>query len=118
MEEPNGSGPRIQRREGWVDLPAEYPGFKFRMWINAPQQLWLDVWSSDGVRAEAALSQIVLEHNGWLDFDGKPYPQLPDPVFWVQAPTELVSLMLIVAQNEIAKLPNSQAPKSRRFGRG
>lgn len=117
-DQPAPTGPRVKRREAWVDLPEAYAGLKFRMWVNAPQKLWVDVWSRDGTRAEAALSQIILEHNGWLDFDGQPYPQLPDPQFWIDVPTELVSVMIIVAQDEIGRLPNSLAPKRRSFGRG
>lgn len=106
---PTPTGPRVQRREAWVDLPKEYEGFKFRMWVNAPGSLWDSVWSGSDELIEKSLLQIMLEHNGWCDFDGKPYPPLSDPDFYKAVPTELVSCMLQVAQNETGKLPKSLA---------
>lgn len=102
------------RREAWADLPKEYPGFRFRMWLNAPQRLWSDVMSGDEDAVRAALTKIVLEHNGWVDSDGQPYPALPDPEFWEAIPTELLAVMLAVAQLEIIKLPKSLMPQKRR----
>ena len=102
------------RREAWVDLPKEYPGFRFKMWVNAPQRLWNDVTGGGDEVGKAALSKIVLEHNGWVDSDGAPYPALPDPEFWEAIPTELLAVMLTMAQLEMMKLPNSLAPKRRR----
>ena len=113
-------GPQIRRREAWVDLPEEYEGFRFKVWLNAPSRLWVDIGSAgdDEDTAQSALRQIVLEHNGWLDFDGQPYPQPDKAVFWEDIPTELAACMLIATQQEMGKLPNSLAPTKRRSRRG
>lgn len=112
------SGPRVQRREVWVDLPPEYEGFKFRMWVNAPALVWNEIWSGDNDRIEAGLRKIVLEHNTWCDFDGHPYPPVSDTLFWELVPTELVSCIIVTAQTEIGRLPNSLAPKRRKSKSG
>lgn len=112
------AAPRIPRREAWVDLPDAYAGFRARVWVNAPQRLWNDVASGDEARAKSALGQIVLEHNGWLDFDGLPYPPATDPqALWDAVPTELAAVVMAAAQLEMARLPNSMAPQKRRSGR-
>lgn len=114
----NDSGPRIKRRETWVELPAEYEGFKFRVWLNAPARIWNDLGGSNEKLALAAAQQLVLEHNGWLDFDGKPYPPATEPAFWEAIPTELAACILAASQAEMQKLPNSIAPQRRRSKRG
>ena len=118
MTEVNGSGPRVKRREAWVDLPAEYDGFRFRVWLNAPTRIWGELTGESEKAALEALSQLVLEHNGWLDFDGKAYPPASEKKFWEDIPTELAACMLVAAQIEMQKLPNSMAPQRRRSRRG
>ena len=117
-ENSNGHGPRIQRRETWIDLPEEYAGFRVKIWVNSPSKLWADLGSGDEERAQAAAEKLVLEHNGWLDFDGDPYPPPSLPEFWDEIPTELAACVLAAAQAEIQKLPNSIAPRRRRSKRG
>lgn len=120
MSEKNGTAPRIQRREKWVDLPDEYEGFRFKIWVNAPTKYWMalaqsasdDSAGQDG--AIEALQKIVLEHNGWLNFDGEPFPPAAEAVFWEEIPTELAACMIVAAQMEQSKLPNSMAPRRRR----
>ena len=108
-------GPRLPRREsGWVTLPDAYAGFQFRFWLNAPQRLWNDVESGDDKPAKAALSQIMLEHNGWADTDGTPFPPASDPAFWDLIPTELAAVTLAVSYEEMTALAKSLAPKKRR----
>ncbi len=108
-------GPRVPRREsGWVPLPDAYAGFEFRFWINAPQRLWNDVSSGDDALGKAALAQLVLEHNGWVDEAGVPFPPPADPNFWELIPTELLAVLLVVSQAEMMKLPKSLAPVTRR----
>lgn len=114
----NSTGPQIKRRETWVDLPKEYDGFSFRVWLNAPARIWTDLASDKETTAREAIQKLVLEHNGWLDFDGKPYPLASDPKFWEEIPTELAACMLAASQAEIQKLPNSMAPQRRRSRRG
>ena len=124
----NGTGPQIKRRESWVELPDEYEGFKFKMWVNAPARIWRDLDPSaqngsdeaearEGI-AQAALRLIVLEHNGWRDFDGELFPPADDPAFWEAIPTELGACVLVAARVEMGKLPNSMAPQRRRSRRG
>jgi hypothetical protein len=60
-------------------------------------------------RRDEALSQIFVEHNGWCDPDGTPYPPAADPAFWGEIPDELASALLILLQTEKAKLPTSLA---------
>ncbi len=108
------TGPRIPRREAWIDLPAEYAGFKVRAWVNAPAGVWDAMTSGDEGRMIAALSTVVLEHNGWLDFNGEPYSQPSEPVFWKVIPTELTAVLMTVIQAEMQKLPKSIAAQKRR----
>jgi hypothetical protein len=126
-------GPQIQRRERWVPLPQEYEGFKFRLWVNAPTKLWNALTAEANVPSGAteeekaqiekaserekqqALAKIVLEHNGWLDFDGEPYPPASDAeAFWEAIPQELATTVLIACHVEMSVLPNSLLPKRRR----
>lgn len=118
MAEENGKGPRIPRREKWVQLPEEYPGFEAQVWVNAPTQVWGNLSSPDeGVAMEAA-KKLVVAHNGWLDFDGEPYPSPSDEAFWNAIPTELAACTLAAIQAEAQKLPNSMMPKPRSSRRG
>lgn len=118
MAEENGTkGPQIKRRETWVDLPDEYEGFKIRIWVNAPTTLWRQMGEGDTEETQAAASKLVLEHNGWRDFDGDPYPAV-GPEFWDAIPTELAATMIAAANAEMMKLPNSLTPTRRRSKRG
>lgn len=134
------AGPRLPRRETWVNLPGDYDGFRFKLWVNAPKRLWNAVFAAaataeDEIQpddtpamvqtkadrlkaradaASAALQQIVLEHNGWLDDQGQPFSPASEPAFWDEIPNELAGLVLASAALEQGKLPNSLAPKKRR----
>lgn len=93
VESPSGpGGPRAPRREVEV-LIEGYPGFAAWVWANYPQRLRDDLTSADGERIRAALLRLVVEHNGWCDEEGTPYPPASDPAFWDAIPTEL-SLLL------------------------
>lgn len=118
MAEENGKGPQIQRREKWVELPDEYAGFKAKVWVNAPTKLWTDLNSGEEEKALEAAQKLVLEHNGWLDFDGVPYPETSRGEFWELIPTELAACVLAAIQAEVQKLPNSMVPRNRRSRRG
>lgn len=106
-----GGGPRIPRREKWIDLPDEYAGFRARVWLNFPQRLKAEFQSGEQERQAAALSKIVLEHNGWCDEEGVPFPPAADPAFWDAVPDELAACVLILLDQEMAKLPNSLRAK-------
>lgn len=112
------AGPRIKKRVAWVELPDEYEGFKARIWINAPTKYWEQLKSSDEEEALAGMQKIVIEHNGWLDFDGKPYPLADDPALWSEVPTELATIVLTAAQIKATEIPNSMASRNRRSKRG
>lgn len=114
VPQPAQAGPRIPRREAWVDLPSEYAGFRLRVWLNAPATVWNDLTSGDEARMVAAMARVALEHNGWCDFDGAPYPQPDDKALWDVLPTELIAVMITAIQNEMQKLPNSMRPQRRR----
>ncbi len=114
VPQPAPAGPRIPRREAWIDLPSEYPGFRLRVWLNAPASAWNDLTSGDEARMQSALVRVVLEHNGWVDFDDVPYPPASDATLWDLLPTELIAVMITAVQNEMQKLPNSMRPQRRR----
>jgi hypothetical protein len=105
------AGLRIPRREVWADLPEEYAGFRVKLWINYPRRLQDDLRSGDTERVSAALSQLVLEHNGWQDEDGTPLPPTTDPTFWQAIPDELAAVVIITVNREAQRLPNSLASR-------
>lgn len=113
------NGPQIKRRELWIDLPEEYEGFRVQIWVNAPSKLWSALERSDDESVlRESLAKIILAHNGWLDFDGRPFPDASDPEFWEEIPTELAGVILVATQTAMGELPNSIAPKRRRSKRG
>lgn len=128
-----GSGPRIQRRYVWVDLPPDaYPGFRVRVWANFPGDIQRELNSASETRKMRALAQIVVEHNGWIDYEGNEYPPADDigerceaehtegeecpgvirPGFWDRIPPELAQVALTVAMLQVGKLSTSlQQPR-------
>lgn len=106
--------PRVKRKQIWVELSGDYEGFMFLLWVNAPSKLWADVRSGNEELAQEAATKIILEHNGWEDFDGEPYPGASIPEFWEEIPTELAACVLAAAQVEIQRLPNSITAQKRR----
>ena len=118
MSKQIGSAPQIQRREAWVDLPDEYEGFRVKVWLNAPSKMWLELGSGNEKRAMVSAKKLVMEHNGWLDFEGNEYPATTEDAFWEEIPTELAACILAAIQLEMQKLPNSMAPRRRRSRRG
>lgn len=118
MSKQNGTAPQIQRREKWIDLPEEYAGFRIKVWLNAPTKVWMGLTNKKEKKAQEAAKQIVLEHNGWLDFDGEPYPPPSEEAFWEDIPTELAASVFAAANAEMSDLPNSIATRKRRSRRG
>jgi hypothetical protein len=106
-------GPRVRRREEWVALPEPYQGFRFRLHVNASTRTWMRV-AAGGDDAEAALRSLVLEHNGWCDEEGAPYPPATEAAFWEEIPTELAALVLKASQVEMGKLGSSLGPSGLR----
>lgn len=116
------NAPQIKRREKWVNLPEEYDGFQVKIWVNAPSKMWQAIGAAasggEEDRAQEAAAAIITEHNGWLDYDGKPYPPANTPQFWEEIPTELAGVVFALVQYEMGDLPNSIATRKRRSGRG
>lgn len=107
--------PRIQRRTKWVAIdPEGYPGFEVELWLNAPAGALAPILSDDADEEtrRAAISRIVLGHNGWLDYDGEPYPPTTEPAFWDAVPTETAALVLVALINTVGvDVPNSVRAK-------
>lgn len=66
----------------------------------------------------AALGRVVLEHNGWRDYDppdgtGLVLPPPQDPGFWDAIPQELMNTLLALRQQKADELPNSLRPRRR-----
>lgn len=130
-------GPQLHRREVWLPLPEEYPGFRIKLWLNYPRK-WDDEMNGavgyppapegDDVTPEAyqawsegkaayifaAWGRVVLEHNGWMDFDGNPFPPPQDLNFWLTIPTELAAVIVAVQKDAKTALPNSVPTRKRR----
>ena len=106
-------GPQIQRREKWVDVP-EYEGFKVKLWLNAPQKHWNDLGGKDPKAVTKAFGTLIIEHNGWRDYDGEAYPPAGTPAFFEAIPTELAFTLIAMASKELQALPSSLAPTRRR----
>ncbi len=104
------TGPRLPRREAWVDVP-EYEGFRVRLWTNYPRRVLDQLASQEPEEVLTALRTVVLEHNGWLDFDGQPFPPASEALFWEQIPDELAGALLVMARLEAGKLAIALIPK-------
>ena len=108
------AGPRVTRRENSVELPAPYTGFVITVWSNYPGRLTGELESGDMARIRAAMAHIVIAHNGWLDFDGNPYPPASEEAFWEAIPPELLAVVMMTATQEASRLPNSLAARRTR----
>lgn len=113
---PDEQKPRFMRREKWIELPGEeYAGHSIRIWVNPPARIWnLIMGGRNSSEIEEGLTQVILEHNGWTDFDGNPLPAPTDTEFWREIPTELAGLIIQEAQAEANRLPSSLAPRRKR----
>jgi hypothetical protein len=109
---PVPTGPRIPRTLEWLDLPDDYEGFRFRVWVTYPGKLNTELRSGDQDRMRAALGLIVVEHNGWLDQDGNLLPGASDPAFWDALPDELAAAMIVLVTERTSRLPNSMRRRS------
>jgi hypothetical protein len=127
--------PQTPRRERWLDLPDDYgqAGMRVKFWVNYPRSVQRDLMGGEEA-TKRALLQIVLEHNGWLDFDGSPYPPANDPGekctaehpegetcpgmirdgFWEAITDELAAVLIVMARLEAGKLATSLIPDQRR----
>lgn len=111
---PASTGPRITRRETWVDIGKEYEGFKAKLWVNYPRGLIDDLnQNEDADIRKRALGKMVVEHNGWLDYDGTPFPPASEPAFWDAIPDELAAMLIALVNREAGKLAYALATQPR-----
>jgi hypothetical protein len=108
------TGPRLPRREAWIELPPEYPGFRVKVWVNYPRRLNDELASGESERIVGVLRQIVLEHNGWSDTDGTPFPQANTAAFWDAIPDELAAAVIVLVREQVGKLAGSLVTRSGR----
>lgn len=136
---PNGY--QFSRRFEWVNLDEQvYPGMQFKMWVNFPKKLDIDMSSGEVDRVANALATIVVEHNGWRDFDNNLYAQpnvytertvfeeddqgnktsriVQDYPFWDEIPDEIAQLIIVQLHIAVQKLPNSAIQSYRNSIRG
>jgi hypothetical protein len=106
--------PRIERE---IDVD-DYPGYFARVWLNPPDSLFAEVTAGDEGRAQAALNQIVLGHNGWPDEQGYELPQPPDPGFWEGLGQHLANRLMGHLLMERIAAPKLQVLMSARSGSG
>jgi len=118
-------GPRMPgAREKWVTLPPPYgdtdPPMKVRIWVNYPNRFADDLVNGDEDAIYEVLSKIVLEHNGWLDEDGKPLPALARGDaevmrrFWQAIPNECAQAISGLVGVEAGKVSASIRARPRR----
>jgi hypothetical protein len=106
VSSPAPPGPRAPRIEDTIDLDGYgYPGHQVRVWLNFPQKLFAQMQSGTQEAMVAALSRIVLAHNGWLDEDGVPYPPPSDPAFWEAVPTHQAVALLRAIVTRVTQAP-------------
>lgn len=108
-------GPRLPKRLVWLDLPEDsYPGFRIRVWVNAPQRVFTALDAAQETDAlKDALKQLVVEHNDWCTFDGAPFPPASDGAFWDEVPNELAGAVIALLMGEVGKLATSLLPQRR-----
>lgn len=103
-------GPKARNRYATLTITDEYyEGFEFRIWVNFPKRLDVEIQSRDNDRQAKALTEIVLETNGWLDPDGNPYPPPTDINFWIgpnSISDELAAIMLTMIRLQAANASN------------
>lgn len=108
------SGPRLPRREVWIDLPPEYEGCRIKVWVNYPRRLNDELASQETERVSRALRQIVVEHNSWSESDGTPLPSATTPEFWQAISDELAATIIILVREQVGKLATSLTTRSGR----
>jgi hypothetical protein len=111
---PTHTGPRIPRRDAWVEVPDPYEGFRVKLWVNYPRRFLEDIQSGESARIKDALCKIVLEHNGWCDEEGAPLPPASTPDFWDAIPDELAGALIALLNEEGQRLPNAIAQRTKR----
>ena len=89
-----------------------------RVWVEE-----ITRWTREREAAmREALGRVVLEHNGWRDYDppvgtGLVLPQPQSPDFWEAIPQELMDAVLALRQERVQALPlaiRNSTPRRRR----
>jgi hypothetical protein len=107
------SGPRAVRRVTWLDLDSEwYPGFQLKVWLNPSHMQKRLSETGDAERVSELIKFITLEHNGWCDEDGEPYPPANTPAFWEAIPADLGVRIVTAINAELTNLPNSAGARN------
>lgn len=136
---PAPTGPRDEKRITWLHLPAPYEGVQVQVWINPPNK-FMDIMNAGGrpetmaalrrlanddehaeerwllqeqARQEQyeVLGRMVLAHNGWLDYDGHPYPPANTRAFWDEISQEAALMILALYQDEQQRAPLAMRKK-------
>ena len=110
-ELPRAQAPRAPRLLRWCDVP-EYEGFQYKLFVNFPQRLLVDIQSGDAAKSRKALQTIILEHNGWLDAEGEPYPPADAEDFWEQIPLHLAIRVIQGINAEVRESPLATKPRN------
>ena len=102
------------RRVRWISLGDDeiYPGFEMKVWVN-PSHIAkrMAEWGDEaGIQF---FKLVVLEHNGWADEDGQPYPPVSDPAFFDALPQEMGNLMSAAIKEAFSAVPNSTRAENR-----
>jgi hypothetical protein len=104
--------PRAPRREVEMTVPG-YPGFTVWVWANYPQSILLGMKDESLPEEDkiGLMRRVVLEHNGWCDAEGEPYPPATDVAFWRTIPQELANVLIPLALGGApAVFPTSVSP--------
>ena len=119
--------------EAWVNAPAKHWQKILNPWVREGdladelEPLTVDTASEAEVAAAQAIvvarhetellrafQMLVVSHNGWLNFDGEPFPPPNQKSFFDEIPSELLACMLVALQDAEKKLPGSLRQKKRR----
>lgn len=115
------------RREKWLKLPTSadfgYSRWMVYMWTNFPSDLLNRIPDIPGEERKTNLNRIFLQHNGWKDYQGNPYPQPGEdvaegePDFWDAIPQEVANALIQlmnVQQRQLSFLVEERPRSSRR----
>ena len=106
--------PRAPRREVEVAIDG-YPGYTAWVWSNYPRRLAAALnEAADEAAITGVLRQLVVEHNGWCDAEGDPYPPADDAGFYEAIPLELAVLLLRAINAAPSLYPQSLSPTAGR----
>lgn len=109
--------PRAKRRESWVEIPEEFgEGMHFRMWLSYPTGYRAELLGAETTEARKLqiLHEVILEHNGWCDEQGQPYPPAESDAFWRVISEELGGVLIALLIDEPSNAPLALVARKRR----